>query len=742
MTATNSNRDTITNLVEGNFYRKAIDQARDIILLVDTSGKILHANRSATKAYGYTQEELCNMQVLDLRADETRTFLSDQIKSAYQVQKGVLYRTIHVRRSGKYFPVEVSSACVHIENRDILVNIIRDITKIVSVEEALKKAGTRYRQLNEELTAINEELIAADEELRSQFEELGIARDALEKSEERYKLALEAANAGVWDCNLLTGKMQFSDKAIEIMGVPINSFMTPEDVDLLTIFPEDLPKVLKRRQEQLIGSDIYFACEYRIMTPRGIKWVVSHSKIVRDNVGRPIRVVGTLRDITENKQYEEKINYLAYTDSITGLANRTAWDNRIQSVIGGCENENSSGAVLYIDIDNFKNVNDSYGHTFGDKLLVYIGQLLNSFFPEFCFVARMGGDEFAILLDKPSDRSEVTKCVNNILKLFAKPLNIEERLIYITVSIGIVIFPQNGTTPDEVLTHADLAMYRAKTHGKNRYMFFDRKIDAVTTKRMRMEQSLRDAINNNELRLYYQPKISVQTNAVTGFEALVRWDSKEFGMVMPTDFISIAEESGIIVSIGRWVQETACNFLSKLRSEGYLDLCISVNVSVVELAQNDFIETVENILAITSLPPECLCLEITESVLMESHVTTSKKLLYLKQLGVKIYLDDFGTGYSSLKYLKDLPLDYIKIDKSFIADITDVENSNDLTPSILELARRSGLKTIAEGVETEYQYNKLHSYGCDLVQGYLFSAPVPEDKAVELLRINQQMLNC
>ncbi|MBP2653484.1 MAG: hypothetical protein H6Q73_1053 [Firmicutes bacterium] len=607
-----------------------------------------------------------------------------------------------------------------------------DITAEYAKNDELKRK-------NEELVSLFSELSATEEELRAQFEELETARDAFMRSEERYKLAVEGSRDGIWDWDALKDELYLSDRSAEIFGFYPNRVMTIAEYRNRFIYPEDRAMIMQMAEEMVKTCNTEFTCEHRVITPRGIKWVLVRSKSLYNACGRIIRVAGSHTDITDRKKNEETISYLAYHDFLTGLFNRAAFDDKLQKTIEHCLVSSCTGMLISIDLDNFKVINDTYGHGFGDKVLCYVGQKLSKVANNGAFAVRTGGDEFVLLFEQVSDRGEAEGYVNQVIQLFAKPIVLSGKLIYLTASSGVFMFPDEVSTADEVLKCADLALFRAKAQGKNQCAFFDRAIDTVTKRRMRMEQSLRSAFDQNEFRLLYQPQIDAKTGEIYGFEALIRWNSREYGFVLPMEFIGLAEETGLIVPIGRWVLREACQFLSLLRKEGYCDLSISVNVSALELLQNDYVQVVKRIIEEEGVPASFLGLEITESMLMESYESNRDKLEKIRQLGVAIYLDDFGTGYSSLKHLKNLPIDYIKIDKSFVADLADGDSDKELIEPILELARRSGIKTVVEGVETEYQLKKLTSYGCDLVQGYYFNPPVSEDKAKSILKEDSRL---
>jgi diguanylate cyclase (GGDEF)-like protein len=432
---------------------------------------------------------------------------------------------------------------------------------------------------------------------------------------------------------------------------------------------------------------------------------------------------------------EERYKYLAYHDSLTGLWNRAALGEQMNSVLHQ-DYPHNSGAILYIDIDNFKFVNDTFGHSLGDKLLVLIAHMMNAIVGNKGFLARMGGDEFVVVLYDVC-RSKAAHYATLLAEAVKAPLPIDNNKIYITFSIGVTMFPEDGADVEKLQKNADFAMYQAKEQGKNQYMFFNDSMETVLREKLLLERNLREAIANSELKLWYQPFIELATGRIIAFEALLRWYSPEYGIILPAQFISLAEKSGLIIPIGRKVLRDACYFIAALRKEGYSNLQVSVNISVIQLIAEDFIPSVQEIIAQTGASPDSLGFEITESVFMEQSNGLAEKLKWLKDMGITVLLDDFGSGYSSLKYLNNLPVDVVKIDKSFIDRLNEDGDKKQLAEVIIALAHQINAKAVAEGVETKKQLDRLIEYQCEIVQGYLFSKPVPEEAVRGLLLAEQ-----
>lgn len=595
-----------------------------------------------------------------------------------------------------------------------------------------RRAEAELKRTNADLAATYEQVRSSREELLDQYQELAAAQLALQISEERHKLSLAGANDGLWDWDVVSGEVFLSERCGEMLGQPSQKICGFESYLQTAVPPADRERVLKNLRNHLQGKTPYYSSEHRIKTPSGTKWILARGKALFGEDGQPVRMAGSLTDIAERKRNEEAINYLAYHDALTGLANRVALNEKLRAVLAGGRTGRSSGAVVFIDLDNFKVINDTFGHFHGDRLLIAFSSMLQQLDGGRHFIARIGGDEFVIVVEDVSSQNEVTAFANKVVSIFDKPLSVEAKTIYITASVGITAYPADGATVEELYKNADLAMYKAKELGKNRYVFYDRPMGEVVRRKTAIERDLRQAVISQEFELWYQPIINAVNGKVIGLEALIRWH-RDNTIVMPGDFIKIAEETGLIMTIGNWALANACAFAAILRREGYQDFTVTVNLSVVQLMRSDFTDWVRRTIADAGLPPGSIGLEITESVLIDSFEANIGKLTELRDLGVKIYLDDFGTGYSSLKYLQHLPVDVVKIDKSFTAGLTADPSERDFIGPIIALARQAGLQVVAEGVETEYQYGKLIKYECDFVQGYLFSRPVPADSVFGLL---------
>jgi diguanylate cyclase (GGDEF)-like protein/PAS domain S-box-containing protein len=453
------------------------------------------------------------------------------------------------------------------------------------------------------------------------------------------------------------------------------------------------------------------------------------------------------RDITERKKWDEEIRTLAYNDPLTKLPNRQAFKERVIQAIKLAKQKNHIGAVLYLDLDEFKRINDILGHDVGDMLLTQVTRRLESHVRSDDFVcrngegewnlARLGGDEFTVLLEEIQDPLIAGDIAKRVKDSIVGSYNLKGHEVYVTPSIGIALFPKDGSNVDELLKNADTAMYYAKRVGKNNYQFYSEKMNAAAVNRLKLESKLRNALVSEEFALVYQPQIDINTNEIVSAEALLRWFQPELGMISPIEFIPIAEETGMIIELGEWVLNQACRQNKIWQNAGYNPIRIAVNLSSIQFMQKDLVSTVSTALKDNDLNPRYLELEITESIIMRNINDTISTLNSFKEMDIGISVDDFGTGYSSLSYLKRLPLDTLKIDRSFVKDIPDDEEGMKIASAIIAMAKKLGLGVVAEGVESESHLDFLKEHGCDKAQGYHISKPVPADEMIEMLQTKE-----
>ena len=547
----------------------------------------------------------------------------------------------------------------------------------------------------------------------------------LRESEERYALAVRAANDGIWDWNLKTNEIYYSVRWKKMLGYKENDIGNEPNEWFKLVHPDDQKQVQANLVSHLKGLTPHFECEYRIQHSNGTHiWVLSRGLAVRDTDGTPYRMAGSQSDITTRKLAEERLAHDAVHDSLTGLPNRVLFLDRLQNRLERTKrNSNDLFAIMFIDLDRFKVVNDSLGHAFGDQLLITVGNRLKQCLRPQDTLSRLSGDEFAILLDNVGEVSDARHVADRIKgKLITTTiLGAVERSP--TASIGIAMFNKSYETAGDLLRDADSAMYYAKSLGGNQHQLFDRSMHTSAVELIRLEGELKRAVERKEWLVHYQSIISLASGKTVGAEALVRWLHPQRGILLPKEFINVAEETGLILPIGEYVLRTACLQAKGWRESGRPNFWVSVNLSARQFQAKDVVEKVSQILAETGLPSDGLRLEITETVAVQDMEYTSKLIKRLDALGVKTSLDDFGTGYSSLSYLKQFPLKVLKIDQSFIQDIELNKKTESLITAIISMARSLSLEVVAEGVEKDEQLTFLRSQLCDNVQGFLLSHP-------------------
>lgn len=459
---------------------------------------------------------------------------------------------------------------------------------------------------------------------------------------------------------------------------------------------------------------------------------------VKDSTGTPKNYVGVITDVSQIKQSEANLQRLAHYDPLTGLPNRLLIHSRLEHSLSHARREDSEVAILFVDVDRFKNVNDSLGHPVGDNLLQALTERLQEHLRSEDTFGRLGGDEFLIVLDQGQGPGEAAKIARKLILLLEEPFELlHHNQIYISASIGISVFPQDGDDASQLIQHADAAMYQAKEKGRNTFHFYTPALTEAVNQRMELESRMRRAINSNEFVLHYQPQVDIGNGRILGCEALVRWNDPDAGLVLPADFIALAEETGLIVPLGEWVLQTACAQLRTWLDIGYPEFCISINLSARQLQQQDFVAHLGAMITRYGLPFDRVKLELTESMIMGQGQDAIQLLSSLKALGVRLSIDDFGTGYSSLAYLKRFPIDELKIDRSFVRDIPDDESDAEIAATIIAMARNLRLNVVAEGVETAEQAQFLADHGCQAYQGYLFSRPLPADEFERLLQLSR-----
>jgi len=552
------------------------------------------------------------------------------------------------------------------------------------------------------------------------------AEDALRESHQFATEIIENAGEGIVVYDTSLRYIVFNRFMEELTGLRAADVVGREAPEIFPhIREQHVDELLQRALagEQVSSPDIF----YYVPNTERRGWVSGVYRPHYDAKGKVAGVIGLIRDITERKTAEQQIEYQAYHDALTGLANRRLFQEHLTLALALAQRRQRHVAVLFLDLDHFKIVNDSLGHSVGDMLLKEVALRLKSAVREGDTVARVGGDEFTIVLQELVTREDAALVAQKVLRTIADPVEINGHRLYVTTSIGITLFPDDGDDAETLLKNADNAMYRAKAEGRNTYQMSTQELNRSTHERMTLESGLHMAMERQEFELLYQPQVDVKTMRIVGMEALLRWRHPERGLIGPGDFIAVAEERGFIVDIGEWVLRTACR-----EARRYPEFRVAVNISARQFRDQALVPLVESTLADTQLDPKCLELEITESIAMENLDLTLELLTRLRQLGISIAIDDFGTGHSSLNYLKRFPIDALKIDKSFVEDVPDRFEDAAIVRSVIQLAQGLNLRVIAEGVENVEQLDFLREHGCREVQGYYFSYPLAADKFAEL----------
>lgn len=672
------------------------------ILAVNPDGIILSSNPAAETILGRTDREMRDLSISKLIPDIE--VLMDERKVGGVSDKPVTTHSVEtnevtgIRADGTVLSLELGINSMTTTDSRITVLSFRDITERKRAEERIKK------------------------------------------TEERFRIVARITTDAIWDWDLTTDTVWWSDGMQTLFGYKPDEIEPDSSSWTSRIHPEDKDVVVDNVHQAIEGDDDEWAGEYRFLRKNGsVAHVYDRGFIFRDHTGKAVRMIGCIADITERKAAEQEIQNLAFYDSLTQLPNRALLLDRLQHALATSHRNRQHGALLFIDLDDFKILNDIYGHDVGDRFLKLVAGRLRDTVRKSDTVARLGGDEFVVILEnlspQPNKAAARTEIVGEkILDTFKQPFIHDGHEHHSKASIGATLFYHHENNIDELMKQADIAMYQAKATGGNTLRFFDPDMQARVSARVEMEAELRKALQNQEFRLHYQPQVDAGGN-ITAAEALVRWQHPQRGLTAPLEFIPLAEETGLILPLGRWILEAACRQLVTWRAQPHnARLDLAVNVSTSQFRHPDFVNQIRQIITSTGINPAKLKLEITENIMVANVEDTVAKMAALKAEGVGFLLDDFGTGYSSLYYLKHLPLDRIKIDKSFVDDVLTNSNDAAIVRTIIALAQSLGLIVVAEGVETEAQREFLCCEGCLNYQGYLFSKPVPAEQFDLLVR--------
>lgn len=604
---------------------------------------------------------------------------------------------------------------------------------LTAVDRAYHQADEDRRLLERSIEISSSELRQRNEALEARLQELQSTRDKLANSHSLLRSTLDSTVDAIVvvdnDLIVRAHNRQFSklwpgEDKTALLGKSVlpllRKFLRRAKTRMQAM--KSLRAVVEHRDTK--GQELVAMSDGRFLEMTSIPQLQNDV-----TVGR----VFSLHDVTDKKHDEEVIRHQAYHDALTGLPNRLLMLDRLKHAITLATRGGRRVVLLYLDLDHFKSVNDRLGHELGDQLLQAVAARLKSRLRLSDTICRLGGDEFTITLEEVHDNHGWKAVADSLVNILAQPFEIAGHEIWVSGSIGASIFPDDAQSADELIRHADMAMYEAKQLGRNRFSEFSSILQTETDRKAAIENELRRAIDTKELFLVYQPKYELQTLTPIGFEALLRWDNRKLGFVPPDEFISVAEQCGLIVSIGDWVLNEACEQLASWRRSGHTEITMSVNLSVQQFKHRELIRDVRKALERSELPTGCLELEITESCVMDSIEYVTGTLLTLRHFGVNLSIDDFGSGYSSMSYLKNLPVDFLKIDKTFVKDIANSREDSAIVASMITLGHNLGLKVVAEGVEDESALEVLRTLGCDVVQGYLLSKPVSAIMATALL---------
>ncbi|MBL4930736.1 EAL domain-containing protein [Clostridium paridis] len=614
-----------------------------------------------------------------------------------------------------------------------VIGVINDITDKVNYEIGLSNK-------NQELEALYEQIAASEEELTRQLQEIQDSNKLLELSEERYKTLVNSSQDMIYSCDINGVFTTVNKKFCEIIKRDSKDIIGKTMAEIVN--KQENSKKWDIVIQKVISSKETIITENKFIAQNGRTRYFNVTLCpIFDGKGNVIGVTGTNHDITTLKEHELTISYMAYHDNLTNLPNRNLFLDKLKEAISDSNVNNTKVAVLFLDVDNFKKVNDALGHSVGDELLLLTTQRLNECVNEKNLIARLGGDEFSILFENINKVTDIIEIVENINNLFVDDFNINENFINLSASIGISVYPDDGQTAEDLMKNSETAMYRAKELGKNTYQIFNVNMKEELIKKISIEGMIRNGLKKKEFLLYYQPQYQAKTRKLRGFEALIRWDNPAVGFLSPLEFIPIAEETGLIVQLGEWVLNTAAEMYKKIKDMYGIEVIMSVNISPIQLRQKNFVNLVLGVIDRLKIKPENIELEITESVFIDNFDNSIETLKRLRNYGIRIALDDFGTGYSSLSYLKKLPISILKIDKSFVNEIDENNKEVILTDSIISLVHKLNIETIAEGVEDEYQLKYLEKAECDNFQGYYLGKPMPEEmieKVIKFKEINKK----
>lgn len=656
-----------------------------------TTLKFLAVNESAIRHYGFSEQEFLSMTIVEIRPQQDISRLLQATQQRISgLQDPQTWR--HQKKDGTVIEVEIVSHDLRFHGIEAELIAAYDITQRTESERALRRA------------------------------------------EEKYRAIFEDAVIGIFQATPDGRPLSINRALAEIHGYDSPAQLMAEVANLVSelfVHPDQMEETGKVLAEKGVARNIELEL-YR--KDRSQRSVLANLRGVRDADGRLTLIEGTMEDITDRKQAEERVQFLAYYDALTGLPNRTLLQDRLGKALAGAHRRKEKVAVMFLDLDRFKIINDSLGHSIGDQLLQNVAERLKKWSREQDTVARIGGDEFVIVLGGIKDVPDVAIAAERVMDTMIADLRIQDHKFNVSCSIGISLYPDHGLDSETLIKNADAAMYSAKESGRNVFRFFTNEMNVQVVERLTIERNLRLALERDEFFLVYQPQMDIRSGQIAGMEALIRWRQPELGVMSPDRFIRVAENSGLILPIGEWVLKTACRAARDWQEQGLPPVPVAVNVSAIQFRQEGFAALVRNVLQTTGLAPHYLELEVTESLLLSNADRSLAVLHEIKAMGVKLAIDDFGTGYSSLSYLKHLPVNKLKIDRSFIKMVALNAGDAAITAAIIGMAKSLNLKVIAEGVEDAAQLSFLEAHQCDEIQGYYFSKPLISDEITAKLR--------
>ncbi|MGD0506166.1 MAG: EAL domain-containing protein [Terriglobales bacterium] len=604
------------------------------------------------------------------------------------------------------------------------INMVKEMGTRTLVEREVRELNTdlerRVEHRTQELTQSNQHLTSEIAERKS--------------AEEKYRAIFQDAVVGIFQTTPEGRTLSANQAMAQMHGYDSPGEMTGKVSDVarqILASPSQLQESARALEEKDAATDV----EVEVHGKNDVnRWCLANVRAVRGTDGKILRYEGTVQDITERRKAEEQVRYLAYYDALTSLPNRTLLYDRLAKAMATARRRQEKVALLLLNLDRFKTINDSLGRSVGDLLLKQTAERLKKWSREQDTLARLDGDEFVIVVNAVKDVADAAVAADRLMKALSTEFKVQGHLLSVSCSVGISIFPDHGSDSEALIRNADAAMYCAKDHGRNNLQFFTQDMNDRAVERLTLENGLRLALEREELFLEYQPQVDLATGRIIGAEALLRWCHPELGLVPPGKFIPIAENSGLIIPIGEWVLRTVCAQARQWQDDGLAPMPVAVNVSAVQFRQECFLQVIRNVLDETGLPPQYLELELTESLLLSTADVMLSELQQLKDMGLKLSIDDFGTGYSSLSYLRHLPVYKLKIDRSFVQAMTVDRDNAAITATIISMARTLNLKVIAEGVETEQQMLLLRASNCDEAQGYYFSKALAAGDFAEKIR--------